>query len=257
MNRVIIYPYKIKSKGATRVQEHIVEDNGDCLRVYPDRDYAPKKTDLIVGWGAGNPPNWLGAADRVGARYLNRPKAVCKSVNKIDSFDKMFAAGVSVPEFTTDQRTAKWWLRSGASVVARQDVEGKDGAGITIITNKDKFVDAALYTILMKGDKEFRVHVFNGKPIFFQQKVAVKELKSDTIRTTENGWGFTHLLQHQVPNDVVTESIKAIAAVGLDFGATDVIHFNSGGTYVLEVNTAPELGPMGSKAYADAIRELL
>lgn len=258
MNRVIIYPYKIKSKGATRVQEHIVEDNGDCLRVYPDRDYAPKKTDLIVGWGAGNPPLWMGAADRVGARYLNRPEAVCNSVNKINSFDKMFAAGVRIPMFTTDIRTARWWNHHGHTIFARQNVEGKDGDGVVVIPPNGEVVAAQLYTIGMHATHEFRVHVFNGKPIFFQRKVPVKEIKDPIIRTTSNGWGFTHLPMKEVPFYVIDESIKAIAAVGLDFGATDVIWSEEeGDCSVLEVNTAPELGPMGSKAYADAIRELL
>lgn len=258
MNRVIIYPYKIKSKGATRVQEHIVEDNGDCLRVYPDRDYAPKKTDLIIGWGAGNPPLWMGAADRVGARYLNRPEAVCRSVNKIDSFDRMFAAGVRTPMFTTDVRVAKWWQRHKYTIFARQEIEGKDGEGVVVIPPDKGLVDARLYTVGMFGTDEFRVHVFNGKPIYFQKKVPVKDIKDPFIRTTSNGWGFTHLEQKNVPFMVIDESIKAIAAVGLDFGATDVIYSaDSVDCNVLEVNTAPELGPMGSKAYADAIRELL
>ena len=52
-------------------------------------------------------------------------------------------------------------------------------------------------------------------------------------------------------------AIGAVSALGLDFGAVDLIVDANGKEYVLEVNTAPALSPMRVEKYVQALRPML
>jgi D-alanine-D-alanine ligase-like ATP-grasp enzyme len=47
-------------------------------------------------------------------------------------------------------------------------------------------------------------------------------------------------------------SVEAVAALGLDFGAVDIIEDKEGNFYVLEINTAPGLEGHTVTSYAKA-----
>jgi hypothetical protein len=66
-----------------------------------------------------------------------------------------------------------------------------------------------------------------------------------------NGYKFRRPLK-DFPNEVITESIKAVQALGLVFGAADV-GINSNGVWIYEVNTAPSLRTKTRKAYQKVI----
>jgi D-alanine-D-alanine ligase-like ATP-grasp enzyme len=77
------------------------------------------------------------------------------------------------------------------------------------------------------------------------------------IRSYENGWVFCRE-NIQKPDDLEAVSIAAVSAIGLTFGAVDVIYNEKQNKcFVLEVNTAPGLTGTTINSYATAIMELM
>jgi D-alanine-D-alanine ligase-like ATP-grasp enzyme len=72
------------------------------------------------------------------------------------------------------------------------------------------------------------------------------------VRSYENGWIFA---REDVVRNPAAEAaaIAAVASLGLDFGAVDVI-LREGKAYVLEVNTAPGIEGATLSAYLEAFR---
>ena len=120
--------------------------------------------------------------------------------------------------------------------------------------------DAPLYTQYVNKRKEFRVHVCANKVFDVQQKVRSSRYQGVAgfeVRNTANGFIFQRM-GITVPDSAYFEAIKAITALGLDFGAVDVIWNESQDkAYVLEVNTAPGLEGSSVLNYARVISELV
>lgn len=229
--RIVLYPYNIASESATNLKDKI--GNG-CIKVHPDRIYQMKPNDVTINWGMTRMPNW-------GTPHLNNPNAVALAVNKLDTFltfrdDEV----VRVPQFTTDKAEAKRWLAYGGLVYCRTVLTGHAGNGIVIARTPNEVVDAQLYTrgIIPKG--EYRVHVFRGQVIDYCKKIKrVVEMGShnEDVRNHDGGWTFARNVEQK--DDIKAQAINAVAKLGLDFGAVDIV-VNQGNdlAYVLEVNTA-------------------
>ena len=80
---------------------------------------------------------------------------------------------------------------------------------------------------------EYRAHIFMGLSIRISEK--------DTAAPVGSRWYSTVKPTGDV-RQVRTAAKAAVAALGLDFGAVDVLALEDGTPYVLEVNTAPGLG---------------
>lgn len=95
----------------------------------------------------------------------------------------------------------------------------------------------------MPHGHEYRVHVFNGK----------------SIRISEKDFYDTHSYTTTKPTGEVKQvrkaAKKAVKALGLDFGAVDVLASNDGGVWVLEVNAAPGLGGTMPALYARTFKQ--
>ena len=95
----------------------------------------------------------------------------------------------------------------------------------------------------VEHDREYRVHIFLGKSI----RISEKKYLDDTKKEYTTGKP-----QHNVK--YVREAAKqALEALGLDFGAVDIITKgdNNEEVYVLEVNAAPGLGGSMPRLYAE------
>ncbi len=105
----------------------------------------------------------------------------------------------------------------------------------------------------MKKKKEFRVHVVNGSVIDVQQKKKRNGVETTSlIRNLANGWIFAHEGVVE-PAGLREMGVAAVAAVGLAFGAVDIIwNEKQNQCYVLEINTAPGLCQTTCDKYADA-----
>lgn len=265
MPRVILYPYNIASQSARELKNFFVERGIRCLRVKEDGGYRPMRRDIIINWGNSEGPSWLPLVNRNQSNpnfiFLNKCQLVRQACNKLSTFIVLRAAGVSTPEFTTEVVVAQRWRDEGSGVVGRRVLTGHSGEGIETwgLVSEDSPVDAPacrLYTKYVKKAAEYRVHVFNGEVIDVQQKRKRSDFEGEIntkIRSHANGWNFCR--ENVNPAPAVTEqAIAAVRALGLEFGAVDVIWNNKyQKAYVLEVNTAPGLEGMTVESYGNAI----
>ena len=254
--RVRIVPYKIGSQSAKLLAQEL-----GYLRCNPlATRFKPRFDDLIINWGySGWPFNTRGI---VRGKILNHPEDVRVASNKVSSLRAMDTEGVSVVPFTTDYTQAKRWFEEDENVYVyeRHTTNGHGGAGITICHSPDLLTrDCKLYTKGIPIRREYRVHVFNRKVIDHIQKR--KRLDApDTnafIRNHTNGWVFVREGFDRL-EEVERQAIAAVKALGLDFGAVDIIvEKYTGNTFVLEVNTAPGIMGTTLQAYVDAIKEYI
>lgn len=99
----------------------------------------------------------------------------------------------------------------------------------------------------VRGDniKEFRCHIFRGKSIRLSEKLFDEELSDYvTIKPTLNKKPMREAAK------------KAVGALGLDFGAVDILA-DGESVWVLEVNAAPGLGGSTPRVYTEAINKYL
>lgn len=121
--------------------------------------------------------------------------------------------------------------------------------------------EAPLYTLGVNNQGEYRVHVLNGEVILYQKKsrrvdengsVITADVEEADIRNLASNWVYRTGNLNRLER-IEQLAIDAIEALGLDFGAVDIIMDNEGVVRVLEVNTAPGISNTETaNAYVDA-----
>ena len=133
-------------------------------------------------------------------------------------------------------------------------------------TNTITLPDAPLYTKGILNNGEYRVHVFQGEVILYQKKsrrvdeetgeVITAEGEDADVRNLASNWIYRTGNLNRLDR-VEALAIDAIDALGLDFGAVDIIMDIDGNVYVLEINSAPGLGNTDTlEAYTNAFNNL-
>ena len=213
-------------------------------------------------------------------KFLNSPEAINNSANKTamkQCFDK---AKVT---------TAQWWENIAAllreeevpyPIIAKKKY-GSRGQGMVKIDSKEqldeftatKRVGAYIYERFYNYSREYRLHV-NSKGCFYTCR---KMLKGDTpeeqrwFRNDSNSvWYIDSNESFDKPSNwstIVSECVKALNAVGLDFGACDVrvqSASNNNGKVrenpefiIIEINSAPSFGEGTMEAYTKEIPKML
>lgn len=105
------------------------------------------------------------------------------------------------------------------------------------------------------SNREFRAHIIDGKCVYVDEKRPRERGVKTVIKNMANGYKFRRPLK-EYHEDVILESIKAVEALGLDFGAAD-IGVNENGVWVYEVNSAPSLRTKTRKIYEEALTALI
>lgn len=210
-----------------------------------------KPGDIIVNWGSSK-YDFYG---QVPKSILNHHNMVAQASNKLTSFAKFKEADVKTVEWTTDIKVAIEWNEEYV-VVVRQKLTGHSGDGIIIVEkNSPDMIIAPLYTKYVFKEKEFRVHVVNGAVVDTQQKIKDPDREVVTWKVRSHANGFIFARNNLSPNPARDElAVAATKALGLDFGAVDIIQDKKGHLYVLEINTAPGLEGQTITSYADAFR---
>lgn len=253
---MFIFSYKFGSQSA----KALAEATGYKRIKHKNSKFKGGARKKVVNWGASSLPEEVGKCV-----VLNNPICVALASDKLKAFNAFKGynealpegeVSINIPDFTTDKAVAQGWLNDGAIVVERHKLTGNSGDGI-VITEEGEVGDAKLYTKYVPKKQEYRVHVFNGQPIDHQRKARVKDIPDDQInwkvRNMAGGFIFARNEEHVFPPLVSHQAILAVKALGLDFGAVDIIYNEKEGkAYVLEVNTAPGLSGTTLEKYVEA-----
>lgn len=188
---------------------------------------------------------------------VNRRHAVELASDKLRTLERLQQAGVRVPEFVVfpgplDRYLEGTWLGRRRRGYGGQDILVSHN-GTPMGYGRSQFA-----TRYVPNRREYRIHVFNGEVIRVQGKYLdfPEQHTNPYVKNYAQGFRFRtpSLTLH---SSRIEAAINAVAALGLVFGAVDLLIGEDGLEYVLEVNTAPKLAPLTCKQYADAIRGYL
>jgi len=259
-----ILPYKNGSRGAKDLAEALgakqIKREGSKFKGSEDK--------LVINWGSTTMSDEVAKCE-----VLNKPEAVLLASNKLNFFKAINswnrkqlskAEIISLPSWTEDKGYASDYIFNGHSIVARTILNGHSGAGIVLCETQEQLenVVAPLYVVYIPKKQEYRVHVLNGEVVDIQRKARRTDLPDDQvnwkIRNHDNGFIYSrNEVADTVPPRALVDSVNAVKACGLDFGAVDVIYNESKDkTYVLEVNTAPGLSGETLAGYAKRMKEI-
>ena len=245
-SRIKVYPYRQGSRSAGRLALIL---GGRVLKT-EGSTYSPRQGDTIINWGSSQCPYVFSPA-----RVLNPPAKISLAANKLLSFQALAAANVPIPAFAADRSSVSW---EGTTVV-RHKLTGHSGEGIEIVEPGTELPAAPLYVEYVKKEDEYRVHIIGESITTVQRKARDKSNENPNWQVRNHANGFVFVREGVDPPACVRDAATgAIAALGLDFGAVDVIYNRkSGKAYVLEVNTAPGMEGTTIQEYADGFRALL
>jgi hypothetical protein len=161
--------------------------------------------------------------------------------NKLSQFEVMSGGGVLVPPFYRPQAvpaTAHFPLfgrklqhREGKDILVAlqpEDVALRTAAG------------AQFFTEYVPRETEYRIWVYRRRHLRTYQKVMRHPEQYRFFGCSyRNGFAFELVNSDLVPRGAVNMAYVAVDALGLDFGAVDVLQAKDGRFFVLEVNTAP------------------
>lgn len=244
-----VLPYKAFSKSA----KALVNSLRPLAMLKKQNTSVKGRKKVLLNWGHSNP-----LFDLTGVTVLNKPSAVALASNKLTALQTMRAAGVSVPDFSDNIEDAKQWIDEERIVLCRKLLRANSGKGIVIAKEEDELVPAPLYVKYIRKEKEYRLHVFNGEIIDMIEKkrksgFMENGLYNRYIRSYEQGWVFTRD-GIEVNLAAMDMAIKACNALGLDFGAVDLVMDKRNNPVVLEVNTAPGLQGTTLEVYKQAVQ---
>lgn len=237
-----VFPYLAGSRSASALAGAI---GGRVLR-REGSTFVPRFGDKIINWGASQCPLPV---------TLNQPEAVALAGNKRSAFERLHEAGLSIPRFSVDRNGIEW---PGTTVV-RHVLRGHSGEGLEIVeAGREPPPNAPLYVEYIPKQDEYRIHVVNGRVIAKQRKARDRSNDDPDWRVRNHQNGFIFVREgFDTPDQVVTLAVGAVAALGLDFGAADIIYnARRGAAYCLEVNTAPGLEGQTVTDYAEAFIRL-
>lgn len=249
-----IYSYNPGSESAKALAEALgikrIKHEGKDLNL---------KQSILINWGASKIERVMHGIKQI----LNMPECVAKATNKLHTFKALEEAEVSIPEFTTNKEEAIGFLQDGKdrAIVCRTKLTGHSGEGIVIAETAEQVVDAPLYTLYIKKKEEYRIHVMHGEAFFVQRKARKLEVADDQVnwkvRNLAGGFIFANK-DVEVAEEAKQQAIMAVDALGLDFGAVDIIwNEKENKYYVLEVNTACGLEGTTLEKYVEQFKKYL
>lgn len=255
--KILINRFKGSCSGGRTLRNDLSNEgfNAKLIRQVGSKYKHNPYADLVINWGDS------GCVDY--ANMLNRPAAIAMATDKLKSFHALLVNNVSCTPIMLNKGAAISYLQDDDNrvVFCRGILNGSKGKGIVVAKTVDELIDCKLYTggIVDPDRTEYRVHVFNGKVIHQQQKKRRDGWKdnpnfSDTVRNLNGGWVFA-IKDVEVSAEVAQQSIKAVQALGLDFGGVDVVEDSNGNAYVIEVNTACGLHGSTTGKYSAAIKD--
>lgn len=218
------------------------------------------KDKSVINWGASKV-----SIEVAKCKVFNCAKAARNASDKIDCFRILGEYGVFIPTYFLDKNKAVAYFEDDnikePQIVCRTLTRASVGRGIVMAKTVDELVDAPLYTVYIKKTEEYRIHVVQGKVIDMQRKARNKDVADEDVnwQIRTHGNGFIYMREDVYPpQEVLTQAVNAVEALGLDFGAVDIVwNIYQNKPYVLEVNTAPGLEGTTLDRYVVAFKAML
>ncbi len=205
---------------------------------------------FLIRWGNSLQPELDDQFDRV----INSAESIMNATNKLRSLEMLSEAELNVPAWSEDPD--ELIEEYGYPILGRK-LRHARGSDIQLILQKrDMRRERDFYTVYIPTNREYRVHVVGDRAVRVQAKyLDFPDQKKAWIRNYESGYRFRNprLRMHARR---LQAAISAVSALGLDFGAVDLIVGDDNETYILEVNTAPSCSPLTGAAYANGIASL-
>ena len=249
--KTFLYPYKSGSQSA----KDLALGLGIKRIKNKNSKFRGTANKTVINWGSSTPTVDFGKAI-----IINKPSAVALAANKLKTFQCLIENNVEVPPFCEDKAWAELTLVAGNKVFCRTKLSGHSGEGIVVAETVNELVDAPLYTKWVRIGQEYRVHVFRGEVLDVQRKARKHDVPDEDVnwkvRNLAGGFIFARA-DVNPPEDVLKQAVDAVEALGLDFGAVDIITGKRDNiAYVLEVNTACGLMGTTLEKYIEAFGEL-
>ena len=230
----------VPSKTVRNIEEY------SGISVYRRSRRLPDDLDVLIRWGNTTEANEV-------ETVLNQVEAIKRTSDKPLCRRILAEAGVAVPQDGTELpcigRTKKhsrgrgFWFCQTPNDVWYAKERG-----------------AVYFSKFYPKSREFRVHIGGGKVLLYSEKLGDK---FGTIIWNKDLSDFTfrHLRRSEWDIDIIRLAKKAIKAVGLDFGAVDIMADptdpNLPRAVVSEINTAPALSPYGVRKYVEYFDKVL
>ena len=220
----------------------------------------PEPPGVLVRWGSRRE---MGAPEII----LNRASAIRLASDKIATLDHMANAGIPhVPYFRTWEEAL---TAGGRAIILGRRRWGMQGRGIQVYDPAQIWggryprfptLRHDWFSIYMEPTREVRLHVvgsdvvrIQGKYLDFPEQAA----RNPFVRNYGTGYRF-RAPRRDLHTRRKEAAVEAVAALGLDFGAVDMLLFGgSEEARILEINTAPACSPLTARAYADALTRAL
>lgn len=237
---------RVAHKTGRKLASAITDRQGTPCYYY-NYNTPPHPDQLHVRWGSHRATS---------NNCLNRQDAVVLASNKLAALSVMSEAAVPTPRlFGIDAFYERLEVRR--IFRKRNRHAGNDDPYIVEAGEPADRARAAPYDYALEyiaTASEYRVHVFDKAVLRVQEKRPNGDGEPDPdIRSASRGWGLRARNDLFDDADLTRPAIRAVEALGLHFGAVDILRGIDGNHYVIEVNTAPGLNNNGIALYADAL----
>lgn len=166
----------------------------------------------------------------------NKPDAVTLSSSKYNARMAIEKAGVRIP---------RCWMVGNVPADAVfplivRPTHHFAGRNFFVVENRNglRQHEGCYASEVVDKSRELRLHVFNGAVIGIQEKPISEDIRANLA---VNGDPWRVIGPSDCPKIAFDYSIKSVEAVGLTFGAVDIIRSKDGKWFVLEINTAPQI----------------
>ncbi len=226
----------------------------------------PKAGDVLIRWGTTRKDEKDDQFIRAGGKVLNSANSIFRNTNKLKSIDIFKRAGLNTARVYTNKRDIQQFPVLG------RDRNHHGGLDIVVINGNNnlrqndfnKIPNKDYYIEYIPSKVEYRVHVFQGEIIRVTKKVFKGHDRDGnpvhdkgTIKNDTYGWGHSNINIEEFPREYKAPAIAAVEAIGLDFGAVDMlIGANDRKPYILEVNSACRLNTIGLDIYSRKISSI-
>lgn len=233
MNYILYHPKAADKTGPALVQKLGIQGG-------PGPPEGP--VDVLIRYGSTEPCPWI-------ERVINNVGAIARAVDKRGSllrfleFDVLAPRPEDYPSVLPAIGRKKRHERGSGFWLCLQEADAR----YALEAGADYFIPY----IPTRG--EYRVHVIDGTVPFMQQK-ELRKAKHQLwpwLRNNKTGWGLSRC--PEIPK-VCEIAIRAVVALGLDFGAVDILRDDTDLLWVLEVNTAPGLRKAQLEDWAETLR---